>query len=271
MLLSRAGVPTIAVSRRRQEALPGVEWMEADLSVPSSLPSTLCKSRGVFLLSGNGDQLVSGQTNVIEAARHSPVEHIVKLSSGAVNRESPFYVPGSTIATWHGQIEECLKTSGIAGTILQPNGFMQNWLGELAQTVKKERKIYEAVGDGKRAYIDLRDIAEVAFTCLQDPEQHAYHSYLLTGDEAIGFGRLAAIIGDAIGETIDYIALTPEEAGQRMTKLGVPPGVIHSLLAYAQAQREGKAAYISPAVREILGKPARTPETFVRDHTEHFK
>jgi NAD(P)H dehydrogenase (quinone) len=271
--LSAAGTPTIAVSRRKQTALllPHVQWMEADITDPQTLPATLSQSRSVFLLSGHGDQLVMGQTNVIEAARHAPVEHIVKLSSGAVHRDSPFYIPGSPIAAWHGEIEECLKTSGIAGTILQPNGFMQNWLGDLAQTVKTERKIYEASGDGKRAYIDLRDIAEVAFTVLMQPERHAYHSYLLTGDIAVNFEQVATTIGKAIGESVAYVALTPEEAHARMISKGFPPGVAQSLLAYAEAQRAGKTDYVSPAVQEILGKPARTPEDFARDYVDWFR
>lgn len=98
------------------------------------------------------------QNNVIEVAKTSGVAHLVKLSSGALDEH--FYIPHSPIAQVHGEIESLLKASGVPWTILRPNGFMQNWLGELAQTVKSERKIYEATGEGKRAYIDIRDIAE---------------------------------------------------------------------------------------------------------------
>jgi uncharacterized protein YbjT (DUF2867 family) len=46
------------------------------------------------------------------------------------DKNSPLY-----IAKAHGEVEEVLKASGIPWTILQPNGFMQNWLGEFSQIV----------------------------------------------------------------------------------------------------------------------------------------
>ncbi|MBB6126763.1 NmrA family NAD(P)-binding protein [Mucilaginibacter lappiensis] len=271
--LSAADIKTIAVTRDKNKAvtIPCVDWVEADMANKESLYKAMNNTKAVFLLSGHSNSFVEEQGNVIEVAKEKGVGHIVKLSSGAVDKDSPFYIPGSFIAKVHGEVEALLKTSDIPWTLLQPNGFMQNWLGELAQTVKHERKIYEATGDGKRAYLDIRDIAEVAFRILINPEPHAGKAYLLTGGQAVNFTEIAAIIGAEIGEVVEFIPLNPGEAHQRMEKKGMPAVAVQSILAYAEAQRNNQATYVSPAVSTILNKPARTVKAFVEDHVTLFK
>ena len=180
-------------------------------------------------------------------------------------------IPGFLIASVHEEVEENLRNSGIPWTILRPNGFMQNWLGEWSRTVQQERKIYDAAGEGKRAYIDIRDIAEVAFTALTTPEKHTGKTHLLTGEEALNYTQIAAILTRALEEEVRFIPLTQEEARLRMEQRGVPPMTIRSLLAYAEAQYQGKATHVSGAVRELLQKPARTVEAFIQDHLGCFR
>jgi len=195
----------------------------------------------------------------------------VKLSSAAAGKDTPFSMPSSPIAQVHQQVEDYLKASGIGWTILQPNGFMQNWLGEFSQRIKDTRRIEEATGDGKRAYIDLRDIAEVAFATLTAPDVHAGHSYVLTGGEAVNYGQVAAIVEAVVGEPVTYHALTLAEAQQRMEKRGLPPAAVQTFVSYATAQRAGAAAYVSNDVPEILRKPARSVASFVHDYSSWFK
>lgn len=266
--LSQAKIPAIAVTRDINKAvtIPFVEWVEADMNSKESLPPAMAKSKAVFLSSSMSNEFVKNQSNVIEAAKQMGVMHIVKLSSGAADKNSPFY-----IAKAHGEIEEILKTSDVAYTILQPTGFMQNWLGELLHTVKTERKIYEATGKGKRAYIDLRDIAEVAFKILINPDKHNLHTYVLTGGEAVNYDRIAEIISCSINEPVTFVELTQEEAALRMQKKGMPDSMIQTFVAYAENQRTGKADFVSNAVPEILHKPARTVDAFMEEHAGLFK
>ncbi|MHA4807468.1 NmrA family NAD(P)-binding protein [Flavitalea flava] len=267
-LLSEEGIPTIAITRDLNKAIrmPNIDWIEADMGDKESLQAPLKDARAVFLASGMSDQIVREQTNVIEAAKTAGVEFIVKLSSGMADKNSPLY-----IARVHGEIEENLKGSDIPSAILRPNGFMQNWLGDLAQTVKTERKIYEATGDGKRPYIDLRDIAEVAFRVLTHPSDHSFHTYQLTGDEAVNYLQVADVLSAAIGERVTFVPISPQEAQLRMEKKGMPPGLIHTFLAYTELQRLGKAGLVSSDVRDILKKPARSIEDFAYDYVESFK
>ncbi|WP_143307433.1 NmrA family NAD(P)-binding protein [Chitinophaga vietnamensis] len=271
-LLSAAQLPVIAVTRDAGKAmpLPAVQWISADMSDPASLPATMHNSHALFLLSGHSPDFVQQQTNVIKAAITSGVEHIVKLSSGTANEHSPFYIPGGAIGQLHAEVEDFLKASGLYWTMLQPNGFMQNWLGDLAATVRKERTIYEATGHGTRAYIDLRDIGEVAFKVLTEPALHRNKSYLLTGSTAVNFYEVAHLLSEALQETVTFASLNSEQAQERLLKKNIPPVAVQTLLAYATAQREGKTACVSPHVETILGRPARSVKTFIADHLSHF-
>jgi NAD(P)H dehydrogenase (quinone) len=264
--LSGAGVETIAVSRKEQPALPHVTWVRADLLDKSTLPETMKGSKSVFLNSNMGPAFVEGQLNLMEAAEQAGVPYIVKLSSGAIQEKSAW-----AVAKMHEQIEVRLKASSIDGIILRPTGFMQNWLGDLASSVKQERTIYEATGLGRRAYIDLRDIAEVAFTVMMQPEQHACHAYFLTGGEALNYQEVADILSRSLGEKVRYEALTEEEAKIYYLSKGLPEWMADTLLAYAEAQRNGQTAQVSEDVRNILRKPARTVEDFVMDHMYAFQ
>lgn len=267
--LSQAGVSTIAVTRdkARAKALPSVTWMEADMADRQSLHKTMDSSRAVFLASGLGEGFVEEQANVAGIAKAQGVEQIVKLSMNGVAEDSPFY-----IAALNYRAEEAVKAAGPGWTMLRPHSFMQNWLRpDFANTVRQERKIIEATGDGTKPFIDTRDIAEVAFRILTSPDGHAGQAYELTADEAVNYSQVAEAIGKAIGENVEFVPLTSEEARQRMEKRGVPPFLIHTFIAIAEGQRDGKADFTTSSVRDILGKPSRTVEGFANDYADIFR
>jgi NAD(P)H dehydrogenase (quinone) len=271
--LSAAGVPTIAVTRNKSKAtvLPFIEWVEADMADKASLLPAMQHSKAVFLASGMGANFVEEQQQVIQVAAAAGVAHMVKLSSAAAGKGSPTYMGNSQIGKAHGAVEALLKASGISWTILQPTGFMQNWLGEFSQRVQEQRSIEEATGDGKRAYIDVRDIAEVAFNVLTAPARHAAATYVLTGGEAINYSQLATTLSQVVGAPVHYVPLTIADAQQRMEQKGLPPWAVQTLIAYTESQRRGDAEYVSNAVPEILQKPARTAAAFVNDYSRWFK
>lgn len=267
-LLSKAQLPTIAVTRNKGKVMPMpfVEWITADMNDKDSIRPAIAGSSSVFLISGAGESMIQEQCHAIDVAAEEKVAHVVKLSSAMADPHSSLFIGKA-----HGQIEAYLKASGVNSTILRPTGFMQNWLLGLAPTVKMQRKIYEATGDGKRAFIDLRDIAEVAFRILTAPEQHRCHAYLLTGGQAVNYGQLAEMITSAIGERVTYIPITPDAAKAQLEQKGVPSWNIDTFLSYAEDQRHHKADFVSDDLAEILQKPARTVEAFVKEHTAQFK
>lgn len=267
-LLSEAKMPVRAIMRdfSRARPLPHVAWTRADLEDEDLLEPTLAGTRRLFLLTGNEPGFGETQIGVIEAAERLGVEHVVKLSAlGATPRTK------AGLAREHWEAEQALEASSMSWTILRPHTFMQNWLGEVAATVREEGAIYAAIGDGRVPFIDTRDIAAVAAQALLNPEAHAGQRYVLTGGEAIGYADLADAISGAIGEKVTYHALSMDEMRARMEGQGVHPEMIDSMLALAAYQKAGGAtARVSPSVADILGREPRSIQDFARDYRNYF-
>lgn len=268
-LLSDAGASVRAVLRNinRARQLPGVIWLQADVSDEALLDAALAGTDRLFLLTGNWPGFGQTQINVIRAAERLGVKHVVKLSAlGASPRTK------SPMAHEHWLAEQALEESAMTWTILRPHVFMQNWLGEVAETVQSEGAIYAAIGEGRVPFIDARDIAAVAAEALLHPEKHSGKRYVLTGGEAIGYAALADAISKAIDKPVVYKSLSMDEMRERMEKQGVNATMIDSYLALAAYQKAGgPTERVSDNVREVLGREPRTIQDFAMDYRESFK
>ncbi|HMI65134.1 MAG TPA: SDR family oxidoreductase [Cyclobacteriaceae bacterium] len=264
---SQGGTYCRAVTRdlKKVKAHSFVTWIEGNLADKNSLYNAIAGSKRLFLTTSFSEKMADLQSNAIDVAREAGVEHIVKLSTKGVSEKSDFLIP-----KLHYQIEQKLKSSGLNWTILQPSSFMQNWLGDFSDAIKKERKIYDAVGDIKMPFVDARDIAEVAVRILITPEKHVNKTYMLTGSEAVSYYEVAEAVSQAIHEPVTYISQTPEEARKRLEAKGLPEWAVKLFLVMAKNQ-QADGATVSTAVQEILGKPSRNVYYFAKDYASWFK
>jgi len=159
-LPSKEKISVRAVMRNfnKIQDLPYVHWVKADLADESVLDGVLAGTKKLFVLTGNKPGFGRIQRLLIEKAKEAGVEHIVKLSAlGATPRTK------SPLAKEHYEVEQILEKSGVPYTILRPHAFMQNFLGEVAETVREENKIYAAVGDGQVPFIDKTSVGDNRF------------------------------------------------------------------------------------------------------------
>ena len=270
--LSEQGIPCRAVTRDVKNSihLPHVTWIGGDLADVSGLPHLLAGSTRLFLNTDFSPRMAEMKAAVIAAAKKSGVRHIAYLSYGLMPEEI-IEKSNSMVHQQHIQAEQALIHSGLDWTIIRPSAFMQSWLTELAPTIIRERKIHEAPGEGRMPYIDTRDIAEVLSKVLTFPEKHRGKIYELTGGEPVSFYQVAEAIGQAIGEAVTYLPETPEDTRNRLQEKGYPEWAIQLLLYFAQCQREGRVAYTTNTLPEILGRPGRTIYSFARDYAGGFK
>jgi uncharacterized protein YbjT (DUF2867 family) len=268
-LLSGAGVDIRAVHRdvRKTRTLPNVTWVYADLDDVRRLSVALDGTQRLFLLTSNAPDFARTQIDVVRAAERLGVDHVVKLSALGASDHST-----SAIAREHWAVEQALQSSRLKWTFLRPHAFMQNWLADVADSVRAEGVIYAPIGEGRVPFIDTRDIAAVAAEVLLHPEAHAGKKYFLTGGEAVGYGDLAAALSEATGRAVTYRPITMEEARSRAAARGVAAATIDAMLAIAAYQKVGgPTAIVSPRVQEILGRPPRTIGDFARDYAESFR
>lgn len=267
-LLSEAGAPTRAVFRdvKKVRPLENVVWLQADLRDERILEAALAGTTRLFLLSDNEPGFGKLQIQVVRAAEQLGVTHVVKLSALGASSHS-----NSTIAREHWEVERALQGTPMKWTILRPHAFMQNWLGEVAESVRVEGAIYSPLADGRVPFIDTRDIAAVATETLLRAGAYARQKYFLTGGEAVGYADLAEALSDATGKSVTYRPISMDEARARMEARGVPAAGVEALLAIAAYQRSGGAtATVSDKVERILGRPPRTMRDFARDYAAQF-
>jgi uncharacterized protein YbjT (DUF2867 family) len=101
-----------------------IELVEGDLDVPETLLTPLGGVNHAFLLTNSTDRAEAQQLAFVEVARHSRVEHIVKLSQLHANQNSPV-----RFLRYHAAVESAIQASGMAYTFLRPNLYMQGLLG----------------------------------------------------------------------------------------------------------------------------------------------
>lgn len=266
-LLSARSVSVRAIHRRSgTRPLPHVTWVALDLNDAARVASVIEGTTALFLLTGNDPGFAQTQIAVVRAAERAGVAHIVKLSALGASDHSR-----SAIGRDHWRVEQALLGTRGSWTILRPHAFMQNWLGEVAATVRTESTIYAPIGDGRVPFIDTRDIAAFAAEVLLHPEAHAGKKYVLTGGTAVGYADVAAALSQATGRTIVYRPITLDEARRRLAARGTPAALIDAQLAIASYQRDGgPTAKVSGDIAGLLGRPPRTIQDFARDYASSF-
>ncbi|KUN95050.1 hypothetical protein AQJ84_23525 [Streptomyces resistomycificus] len=114
-------------------------------------------------------------------------------------------------------------------------------------------------GDGKEAFVDAEDIAEVAVAALTEAGHAGWH-YELSGPRLMTFGDAVAEIARATGRDVRYVPLTPEAYADEQRARGVPEEWVRTSTGLYEYVRSGGLATLSDGVQRALG---RTPRDFV--------
>lgn len=263
--LAEAGERVTAVSRGTTPVdLPeGTGHVTADLTEPGSLRPALDGAEAMFLHDGGAGGHGLDPKAVLDAAREAGLRRVVLLSSqGVVTRpDSPSH--GGVMRA----IEDAVRGSGLAWTILRPGGFASNayaW----AESVRAERTVAAPFGDVGLPVVDPADIAEVAAVALRKDE-HAGRIYELTGPAAVTPRQQAEAIGAAIGEPVRFVELTRAEAHARMTAF-MPEPVVETTLAVL-GEPNAAELRLSPDVERVLGRAPSPFAAWARRNAPTFR
>ena len=246
------------------KAPAGVKTAIADFGDTASLLSALQGVDRVYLVCSPIQELVQLEGNAIDACKRAGVKKIVLNSAlGAGDYDKSF-------PSWHRKVEDKLKASGIEFVILRPNGFMQNTITYLAPSIKAQGVFYDAMGNAKTSYIDVRDVAAVVAKTLTT-DGHAGKIYELNGPEAITQDDLAKRIAAKSGREVKHVNI-PREAHQKtMLDLGMPEWQVTALIELQDYYVSGRAAAVDGVVEKVLGKPARTMDAFLTEYVNEFR
>ncbi|HEX8291524.1 MAG TPA: SDR family oxidoreductase [Pyrinomonadaceae bacterium] len=242
----------------------GFETVAGDFARPETLGAALEGVGRALLLTPPTPDTVSHHHDFIIAAAAAGVRHVVKLSAFGADADAP-----EGFGRWHGRSENLLKTSGLKWTILRPNFFMQNLLGQ-ARQIAATGNIHQPLGDARASFIDARDIAAVAARALTE-DGHEGQTYTLTGPEALSYEEVAAKLSEAAGRRITYVPVTPEQFRDGALAAGLPGWLVSALERLNELFASGQAAEVTDAVRRVGRKEPTTFGQFARDHAEAFR
>ena len=261
----RAGAPVRALTRTPERAaLPArVNVVQADFTAPASLRPALDGVDTVFLVWTAPIATARDVIAQLESHGSGRPRRIVLLSSPHQTAH-PFFQRPNALRALYMELEQLLAASALDVVTLRPGIFASNVMHWWGPQIRSGDVVRWPYAHAETAPIDERDIAAVAARVLLD-RRFTSGDHVITGPESLSHADQVRAIGDAIGRPLRFEELSPDEF-RRETAASWPPSVVEMLLGAWQATL-GHRAYVTSAVEEITGTPART---FARWAAEAF-
>jgi uncharacterized protein YbjT (DUF2867 family) len=264
----KSGKPFKAMYRSDADAgkaPAGVAPVVANFAEKKSLRGALADMQTIFLVCSPVPELVELESNVIDACRENSVRHVV-LNSALGAADYPKSFP-----SWHRQVEDKLKASGLGYTIFRPNSFMQNILAYNAPSIRVQSAFYAAMGTARLSYLDVRDIAVVIAKALTSPAEHAEQIYELNGPEAVTNAELAERISRVAGRTVQFVDIPEAAQRKAMQDLGMPDWQITALLDLQRYYTGGQGGEVTEVLPRLLGHRPRSLNRFLEEFKDSFR
>ena len=255
----RMGVRDLHKTRKQN---PGVsaEFIVFDFNRPDTWRSSLDGIQHVFFIAPHPEPAESVQDFLALAAELGVAK--VVFSSGRTTGD----IPGKPLF----QVDQLVRNQSIPYVILRPGWFMQNFTSWIGATISQEGAFYLPAGDAKTAFIDVRDIAEVALSTLLKDQWNG-HILDLTSEEILDHYQVADQMSGVLGRQITYVPLSNDEYQTKMTSLGWSMEASQYVIKLYEIVKTGKEEQISSHVREVLSRPPYDFATFLRHHPNQVK
>ncbi|MDT0267312.1 NAD(P)H-binding protein [Streptomyces sp. DSM 44915] len=268
--LLAAGRSVRAVSRRPHRAsLPqGAEVVFGDLDAPSTLAAAFDGARQLVLIA-----VPDTVEDVVTRARLAGVEHVVVVSSAAVT--------AGYDTTYHAIVEQAVRASGLAWTIVRPGEFATNALLIWGPSIRADRRVVEPFPDQIGHPLHEADIADVVLADLVDPHRRGRVDTII-GPDVLTKREQVAAIADAIGERIALDDVSPEQARSFYQAQGgfaaANADFLFGFESYDGVEGAADEPHATSApddaayrtLAQVTGAPARTYRQWARDHSADF-
>ncbi|REA56858.1 hypothetical protein DSL64_25435 [Dyadobacter luteus] len=229
-----------------------------DFEDPSSFEKATDGVDSVFLLGPPFNlEIVDLLSPFIDFLKEKSIKKVVYLS--ALGEEIMKNLP------WHIAIAEKLHNDDFDYTVLKPSVFSQNFKNYAGDMIMKDNVIFVTAGEGRVAFIDADDVAEVASIVLTK-DGHSKKTYPLTGPEAYTFYDAAEILTEIMGMQIFYPNPTDEQFVAGLTAAGIPDDMIQYMLRAYGMMANNNTDIINNVVEQITGKkPSSLKDVLIRD------
>ncbi|MFG2840944.1 SDR family oxidoreductase [Streptomyces zaomyceticus] len=236
----------------------GVETVEGDFAEPASLKPALAGVRSLFLVSRLGPD-----ADLFEAARQAGVEHVVLVSSITVQTHPHLGPAGENLA-----VEQLLKASGMAWTILRPTQFASNAL-MWAASIRAHETVQAPYAETALPTIHPADIAAVARVALTEPGHHG-RTYALTGPEPVTARQQVEAIAAALGREVPFAEISRRRAHARMAAV-FGPEAADAVLDVTGGDVNDELLMVRDSVSQVTGTPARRFRQWASENAHAFR
>lgn len=239
----------------------GATAVRLDVEDASSFAEALTGVDALFVLSppGHVDQLALLQP-LIDAAIKGGVKKIVTMTANGVQYDDTNPMR---------RLEKYVEASGVAHVLLRPGWFMQNFQTYWHGMITGGNVIALPAGDSLSAFIDARDISEVAAVALTTTTLDG-QALALTGPRGITYAEAAAILSAASGRPITYVATEDAPFKAALLGAGLPEHYADLMVGLYATVRQGFAAGVDDSVAQILGS-ARTLEGYAKEYADAWR
>lgn len=257
---NRLVVATVSDLAKTRGRFPeSIELRELDFKKAETFQTALRNIRQVFLMLPPG--LGSVRQTIfpfIKSCQNARVEQIVLLSVQGAERAA--ILP-------HRKVEREILRLQIPHTFLRPSYFNQNFLVTHRDEIKFRNEIFVPAGRGRTSFVDVRDVAEVAFKAFFD-SHYLNKEYELTGTEALNYYEIADIFSGVLGKQVKYTNPSLIRFIWRgwRERRNLPFVLIMAML-YTSA-RFGRAAHLTNDLEVLLARLPISFEQFVADYAE---
>jgi len=202
--------------------------------------------------------------NAVKAAEQSRVKHVVYTSLMNPGPDSP-----ASVAPDHRGTEEALAATRMGWTVLRENIYTDVLLFSFPQAVQ-QGKLFNAIGDGKAAYITREDCARAAAAALSSSFE-GRQILDITGPHAVSQYELADILSQMTGQEVSYMPLALEAHIQNMVAAGLPRQVAADLASFDAAIAQGKFSAVSSTVKDLTGRDPVSLVDFLATHRDALR
>ncbi|MBD3332745.1 NAD(P)H-binding protein [candidate division GN15 bacterium] len=157
------------------------------------------------------------------------------------------------------QVEEIFSEVADNLTILRPTFFMENFLISAATISEHSHVFLPVKAETRLSMVATEDIAEAAAEALTKPVE-GIRVEPLHGPKDYSFGEAAEIIGDALGQEVRLVTITPDQAIEALTSMGATRHVAETMVELYSAIDSGHFKDDHP----------RTEQTTTRTTLEDF-
>jgi uncharacterized protein YbjT (DUF2867 family) len=264
-LLDEQGAPLRAavVDEADVSRLPRpVSWRRFDFTDAATYREAFAGVEKLFLMRPpHISNIDRDMAPAIRYAAEAGVRRIVFLSLLGAERNS--FVP-------HAKVEKLLQAGSTPYTLLRCGFFMQNLSTTHREDIRRRDELFIPAGEGKTAFIDVRDIAAVAARTLREAGREN-QAYPLTGSEALTYYQVAEMMSEVLGRPIAYTNPSPWRFAWRFWRRGRSLSYTAVVTAIYLTTRFGLAETVTPHTADLLQRPPISMRQFIVDYADVWR